>query len=186
MQPLSRHIFFVVLLAALAGCDALQFKGESKTEPHPPTAGSPVAPRTPPSWPFRPTTILVDPFSSIGYEKRTEQWVVEARLTLLDSEGHPTKGLGRLRFELYQLDDKQATAVQGRRTEFWNDSIADPAAGKEHYDDLTHGYVFYLRMKSPPPNTAIKLLVQFTDDRGKRMLGEAMIRKRAGSAPRQP
>jgi hypothetical protein len=186
MRSYSLPILLITLVAAMAGCDALQFKGETKPPVLPPTPHGPAVTPNPAKWPFRPTTVHVDPLSSIGYDKRTKQWVLESRLMLLDIEGHPTKGLGRLRFELYQISDRQSTADQGRRAELWNDSIADPDAGKEHYDVLTHGYVFYLRLKSPPPNTDLKLLVQFTDDRGKRMLDQAIVRKRAGSEPAKP
>ncbi|MDX1564108.1 MAG: hypothetical protein R3236_01825 [Phycisphaeraceae bacterium] len=163
MKPVSRSIAMGWLVGlTLSGCGWMSTQSDSGTRPAAVTALGPGDRDRLPPWPYRPRSLRLDPLSSLGFDRQNKQWVLEARLNLLDHEGDRTKGLGRVRFELLADSTRGSKKDTDALVQSWSASLKTAEAAVEYYDPITHGYVFELTLDDPPPNRPLKLRADWT------------------------
>ena len=132
------------------------------------------------NWPFKPIGMRVHPFTTFVVDKSGKE-SLDARLELVDEMGDVTKGLGKLRFELYAGAATEGRAGQGERLYIWEASVATVEETREHYDPITRTYYFKLRLDKPPPRRQkLRLDVQFDGAWGQRMTATAEIEGTGG------
>lgn len=131
----------------------------------------------------------VHPFTSLEINESEGGMILEVRMELLDQLGDPTKGVGDFRFELYASPSTASREGQEKRLFFWEAPMTTLEQNRQHYDPITRTYAFNLRMPdAPPANEKLKLVVQFTDARGHRLVVQSPLsvgahRKVAPPAP---
>jgi len=128
------------------------------------------------AWPFAPVAMRVHPFTSITFDPEQNSLVLEVRMELLDQVGDVTKGVGDFRFELYA--DKLKASLRGvdERLNVWDGPVSTLEQNRQHYDSITRTYSFKLRLDpAPPADQKLRLVAQFTDPSGKRILAEAPL-----------
>jgi hypothetical protein len=87
-------------------------------------------------WPYWPTELRVHPLTRLVQEANGAT-VLEARVELLDAEGHTTKGIGLLILEV-------RTDEEGTVEERWERDLSDPTLNRLHYDEVTRTYLLRL------------------------------------------
>ena len=93
------------------------------------------------TFPYEPERISIHPLTRYWVSAKGEL-EVEARIELLDRDGFPTRGIGRL-----ELDLESPT---GRRVETWVLKLDDLEKNRNHFDDVTRTYLVRLSL---PRNT---------------------------------
>ena len=88
-------------------------------------------------WPFAPTQILVHPLSRY-WVTTSHGKEVEARIQLLDADGFPTRGIGRLELTL--------TSPNGRSIETWVLQLNNLDTNRAHFDNVTRTYLVRLSL----------------------------------------
>ncbi|UCD74703.1 MAG: hypothetical protein JSV91_13055 [Phycisphaerales bacterium] len=95
------------------------------------------------TWPFWPRSIRIHPLTRFTTDRETGGLLIEARLEFLDAEGHNTKGLGQVRFDLHSA----LPSEDARSLENWNKDLRDLAENLNHFDDVTRTYLFRLEIE---------------------------------------
>ena len=88
-------------------------------------------------WPFTPAQILVHPLSRY-WETSSHGKEVEARIQLLDADGFPTRGIGRLELTL--------SSPNGRSIETWVLQLNNMDTNRAHFDNVTRTYLVRLSL----------------------------------------
>jgi hypothetical protein len=162
----------VALAATLSACDGVSFKGGSAIDD-----GGGAA------WPFVPEAMRVHPFTTIGPAGSGESMLLEVRMELLDQVGDPTKGVGDFRFELYKIAAGAAREGEDVRLFQWDAPMTTLEQNRRHYDPITRTYTFKLKLAEPvAPHQRLRLVVQYTDQRGHRLTAEAPMTYTPGAA----
>jgi len=158
MRLMMTMLLVGVMLFA-AGCENLGFKGDQIHL----DARQAV-------WPFAPVAMRVHPFSTFEPGDEPETLVLEARVELLDRVGDTTKGVGRFRFELYQIAAAASREGEDLRLMQWDGSIDTLELNRRHYDPITRTYVFKLKIDEPiEPRQKLRLDVQYTNQVDERL-----------------
>ncbi len=130
-------------------------------------------------WPFVPISFRIHPLTRFTDTASTNKRVIESRIEFYDSQGHNTKGLGTIRFELYARDDLGSGSTRVGRLAMWEPTISAIEANTLHYDDITRTYLFLLEIDpdiSLPATGILMCTVIMNDD--KRIQGQTEIRLR--------
>jgi len=130
-------------------------------------------------WPFVPVSFRIHPLTRFTETVSDNKSVIESRIEFFDSQGHNTKGLGTIRFELYARDDLRSGSTQVGRIAMWEPSISTIEANSLHYDDITRTYLFLLEIDrdiSLPPTGILMCTVIM--NRARRIQGQTEIRLR--------
>jgi hypothetical protein len=90
------------------------------------------------AWPYWPQRMRVHPLSQLVTDRDSGRLLIEARLEFLDAEGHSAKAVGQVLIDLLSRDDPSAPIAS------WSRDLADRAANRDHFDDLTRTYLFRL------------------------------------------
>ena len=159
-----RGLALVAGLAWLTGCAATEQPASSGANE------SRTAEQT--RWPFWPTAMRLHPLSRLvtgaGEDAET---VIEARLELLDREGHTTKGFGQVAIDL--LD---ASRPGSPPTLHWEQDLRDLALNAQYFDDVTRTYLFKLDTLNEIPDRP-RLAVLFVSADGTRLEAERELRR---------
>lgn len=149
------------------GCEHLQFKGQRNDRPID-VAAEP--------WPYRPQSIRLHPFTAIKHGDDGSTFV-DARVEMLDVDGHLTKGVGTMVFELYDLRGEQPDLVRDRQLQTWTQDLTTLETNRSHYDaEVMRHYTFRLPIDAPPAEeTRLRLAAQFTDGYGRRMTTDRVL-----------
>ncbi|MHC5114329.1 MAG: hypothetical protein ACYTGP_07865 [Planctomycetota bacterium] len=123
-------IVLVLSVLACGGCETTKggVRGASSTH----ADGSP-------RWPFWPTDMRIHPLTRIAADADGAETVIEARLELVDEDGHTTKGVGVVTCELISRGDDTVVA-------FWELDLNDRAVNRERYDEVTRTYLIPLEL----------------------------------------
>jgi len=152
----------------LAGCT---FKGE------PSVASAADANPASSHWLSRPTAIRVYPttrFVRQGLPAGGEAAVLEARIELFDEMGDSVKGSGEFRLELKTASGPVAA---GNVLYTWRVELRTIEDQRTHYDPITRGYLFRLRLDDLAVARRSTLLsVSYTDPAGRHFTAEAGIK----------
>ncbi len=97
---------------------------------------------------------------------------IEAVLEFLDQFGDPTRGAGKVRFELYGFLDADPTHT-GNRLALWSSSLEDQDDQVAHWDAAARGYSFQLSYPQIRADRAYVLVAQF--DRDKTRLFDRLV-----------
>lgn len=120
------------------------------------------------TFPYEPEQISVHPLTRYWISGTGER-EVEARIELLDRDGYPTRGIGRLELDLESKD--------GRRVETWILPLSDLEINRSHFDEVTRTYLVRLSL----PNNAIPdgadLAATLVLPDGARLVGSGAINK---------
>ena len=151
------------------GCDDMKFKGNTPDVKAPPKQ----------QWPFCPRSVRIHPFTT--FEKNDEDlWQLKIHLELLDLQGDPSKGLGQLQIELYELKQNQPNPVFDKKLEHVNIDLSDSTKSQNYYDRITRTYLYSLTVDPiPAPNKRLQLSVQFTDIYENKMINKMIIQSPA-------
>jgi len=160
-------------LAAALGCESdgplaetFQFKGAKAT-------GEPPAPG---EWPFRPVAMRIHPFTALTINETQRSTVLEARIELLDQLGDVAKGVGELRFELYEMEPTASRTGQEKQVQRWDAPLATLDQNRQHWDAITRTYTFRLRLvDTPRSDKKYRLVAQLTDPNGNRLRAESPV-----------
>jgi hypothetical protein len=174
------------LLAAAALCSAIlpACKGPGEADlpfDRPPPEETDTTPTLVTArWPFWPIRMRLHPLSMITDDPETGRPIVEARIELVDEFGHTTKGVGQVRFELYDVDPREAAVPP---LEEWNVDIRAAEPNAAHYDPITQTYLFRLQFDAGmAPDGARWLRAYYLSVDGRKF--ESTMRLRGGAPPR--
>lgn len=164
---MTRYLGMLLIAGILGGCSAAAWKGGSTADdPAPRYLGDNI-------WSPRPTKLRVYPSSR--FDPRGEMAVLEARIELLDEMDDSIKGVGVLHFELYAGGSANRPGTD-RKLYAWDVSLLTLVDQRRHYDSITRGYSFRLKMDDvEAPQTATTLLVWFEPTAGKRLEASAVL-----------
>jgi hypothetical protein len=158
----------VLLVAGIpGGCSNAAWKGGSTADdPTPRYDGDNI-------WSPKPTKLRVYPSSR--FDPSGELAVLEARIELLDEMDDSIKGVGVLHFELYAGGSANRPGTD-RKLYAWDVSLLTLVDQRRHYDAITRGYSFRLKLDDvEAPQTATTLLVWFEPTVGKRLEASAVL-----------
>ncbi|MEM6551151.1 MAG: hypothetical protein AAF750_03390 [Planctomycetota bacterium] len=131
----------VVLLLASPGC---RTKGQGPT---PGQSQGPVRPNpadvAAQAWYPIPDRLQVFPTTRFVIERGRP--VLEARVEVLDTMGHPLKTSGQFRFELFAAPPGADRATEKLYT--WNQALQTADDQREHFDPVTFAYRFQLQLR---------------------------------------
>ncbi|GAB4111207.1 MAG: hypothetical protein Kow00105_19870 [Phycisphaeraceae bacterium] len=125
---------------------------------------------------WQPTPKSVRVYPSTRFVKEAGNAVLEARFELNDEMGDPIKAAGTFRVELYSVDESAGhTPVQILYE--WEATVLTLEEQRLHYDPITRGYLFRLRVENLKAARQPTLLrVTFIPASGGRLESEALIR----------
>jgi len=132
-----------------------------------------------PTWPYWPVHMRIHPLTRVISGEADGEILIEARLEMLDRDDIPTRGVGRVGFELIadgRVNDAEPPIA-------WDMDIRDTAKNLQHYDDVTQTYLFRLEMdRSQFPEKA-ELLAYFLSSDGKAMRDRRKLSVPSNSSP---
>lgn len=96
------------------------------------------------AWPFLPVEIRLHPLTHV-VKSVGGQRTIEARLEFFDEQGHGTKGIGQVRFELVAPGYENTSASQTAEG-VWDVDLTDLNRNARHYDSVTRTYLFRLSL----------------------------------------
>lgn len=161
----------IVLATGLVLVGCVQFKGNRDVRDAGPDS----------SW--RPIPIEMRIYPSTRFVRRGDQITLESRIELIDQMGDPTKGAGRVRFELYANRHSKASG-RGERLYVWEVALLTLAQQRKFFDPITRGYLFPLKLDDPGiADRATLLRVVFTPSGGHRLETEGMLKRDQIQAP---
>ncbi|MCP3904150.1 MAG: hypothetical protein GY715_11005 [Planctomycetes bacterium] len=126
----TASVVFLLVLVALTGCQ--NPGGGGRVPPPAHTDGTA-------RWPFWPTDMRVHPLTRITTNEDGAEVVIEARLELVDSDGHTTKGTGVIECELVPRGTNERVA-------YWKLDLGDLTVNRERYDEVTRTYLLRLEL----------------------------------------
>ena len=112
-------------------------------------------------WPFRPASVRIHPLTNVKWDADAGENVIEVYLEMLDRFGHTTKGVGRIRFELYS----GVTANDlpgGVPLKTWRVNINGEEENLQHYDWVMRLYNFNLSLPGAAVMQEDQYLLQVT------------------------
>lgn len=96
-------------------------------------------------WYLQPEAVRVDSFTSFKNDDLGTPYL-EARVQVLDRDGHPMRAPGRMRLEMFEFARAQADP-RGRRLALWHVDLQDRESNRRYYDQLINGYTFALDLE---------------------------------------
>ncbi|MEE2906610.1 MAG: hypothetical protein VX527_02150 [Planctomycetota bacterium] len=120
------------------------------------------------TFPYEPEQISVHPLTRYWISSTGER-EVEARIELLDRDGYPTRGIGRLELDLESKD--------GRRVETWVLSLSDLETNRSHFDEVTRTYLVRLSLPNNSIPDGADLAATLVLPDGARLVGSRAINK---------
>lgn len=115
----------------------------------------------PPGWFLHPAKVRVDSFTRLSKTEEGRGYL-EARVQVLDKDGHPMRAIGKFRIELFAFQ-RQAPDPRGDRLAVWNIDIQDHEDNRRYFDVLINGYTFPLEMPvNAPADASGKYVVEAT------------------------
>ncbi len=100
-------------------------------------------------WPFWPRWMRIHPLTRLVNDERLGHLVIEVRIELRDDFNHTTKGVGQVRFDLYDAGGDTLLTTWDRDTD--TDKLLDLrdlTLNARYYDDITRTYLFRLGVDS--------------------------------------
>ncbi len=99
-------------------------------------------------WPFWPRRMRIHPLTRLVNDENLGHLVIEVRIELRDDFNHTTKGVGQVRFDLYDASDAGGdtpltTWDRDTDTDKLLD-LRDLTLNARYYDDITRTYLFRL------------------------------------------
>ncbi|MDG2423313.1 MAG: hypothetical protein P8M22_04980 [Phycisphaerales bacterium] len=120
------------------------------------------------TFPYEPERISVHPLTRY-WVSPTGDLEVEARIELLDPDGYPARGIGRLELDL--------ESQNGRRVETWILVLSDPEINRSHFDDVTRTYLVRLSLPNNDIPEGADLVATLVLPDGDRLVGSGRINK---------
>ncbi|MFG0275894.1 MAG: hypothetical protein ACF8QF_12650 [Phycisphaerales bacterium] len=122
---------------------------------------------------FRPESIRIHPLTRVIASGDGAGTLIDAHVELFDRWGHPTKGLGTMRFELFRSGAGGiGTGPEGGidRAEV---DLTDPEINStRYYDSATRTYRMYLESPPDAASLTMSLVVTFVTSDGRRLRDE--------------
>jgi hypothetical protein len=158
----------------LAACIALGALAPSVGCAVEPQGGRPVAPGAGDADAvFRPETIRIHPLTRIVASGDGAGMLIDAHIELFDRWGHPTKGLGTLRFELFRSGAGGIGAGPEGGIDRAEVDLTDPETNStRYYDSATRTYRMYLEAPPDAESLTMSLVVTFVTIDGRRLRAE--------------
>ena len=111
------------------------------------------------SWPFWPVKMRIHPLTRVAMDGNSQQLVIEARLEFLDADGHTTKAIGQVLFQLMADADELDDAPPLRA---WPEQdLRDLKINRTRFDDVTSTYLFPIDVEESDLNGRPELRAYF-------------------------
>lgn len=125
---------------------------------------------------FRPESLRIHPLTRVIVPGDGAGLVIDTHVELFDAWGHPTKGLGSLRFELFRSGAAGiGVGSEGGivRAEI---DLADPDVNStRYYDSATRTYRMYLEAPADAGSPTLTLVATFLTVDGRRLRDEYLL-----------
>lgn len=155
----------LVVALLLSGC---QFKGQ---KPYAPEAQVTL------DNPWRPEPMAMRIYPSTRFSKSGNQWIVEARIELMDAMGDSIKSSGQIHFELRSTGSISGSE-QTQDFYKWDITLKTLEDQQVAYDPVSRAYLFRLKLgKNQPPAVATTLFATFFRADGQRFDAKAALPK---------
>ena len=160
-QILFLLVFFLV---SASGCSLKGF--DFGDLPESPTAKQDV---------WQPIPVAIRIYPSTRFIRRDKTQILEARVELFDEMGDSIKGAGIYAFELLEAIGPTGGGA-GAQLYTWNADLMNLDAQRQHYDPISRGYVFQLKMhENKIAKQGAMLRVVYSPPQGKRLINIAQI-----------
>ncbi|WP_145080977.1 hypothetical protein [Poriferisphaera corsica] len=124
-------------------------------------------------WQSKPVAIRIYP--STRFRKSENQIVLETRVELFDEMGDSVKGAGMFAFELLEAVSSTSGGA-GTQLYTWNAELLTLESQRQHYDPISRGYLFQLKMHDQQiAQQGAVLRVVYSPHTGKRFSSEMQI-----------
>jgi hypothetical protein len=125
-------------------------------------------------WPFWPAKMRIHPLTRVAMDGNSHQLVIEARLEFLDADGHTTRAVGQVLFQLMADPDELDDAPPRRA---WPEQdLRDLKVNRTRFDDVTSTYLFPIDVEESDLSGQPELRAYFLSADGGLMKARVPIR----------